>query len=97
MSKFRVALLGIIGLAVLTLAVWLYLQNWSPPPPVRPCKWDPTLFPPSDNTCYKRCGPPYTPEDSPVQAAISGKTYLFCCPKGYTAKFANNDVTCVKN
>jgi len=102
MSRFRVALFVLIALVVFTVAVLLYLQNWRfgklpPANAVHPCRWDPALFSPSENTCYKRCGPPNTPDDSPVQATINGKTYLFCCPRGYTARFENNDVVCVRN
>jgi hypothetical protein len=70
------------------------LETWSP---VRPCWWDSSGFSTADNTCYKRCGAPYTPEDSPG----ADRNWLFCCPKGYSVKLAENHdpnaATCVKN
>jgi len=93
MPRYGVVLLSIVGLAAISLAVLLYLQGREPglgmPPPatVQPCKWDPALYTNVENTCYRRCGPPYTPSDLPVAGGEGPpgnvKTLDFCCPKGY--------------
>jgi hypothetical protein len=104
MSRYKVALFAVISLAVFGLAVLLYW--WSRPhvglenPPLveKPCKFLPnTANPEDDRDCYKRCGSPH--EGGPVQATINGTTWLFCCPKGYSAGFDHeiNDVKCYKN
>jgi hypothetical protein len=92
MPRYKVGLAAIVGLAVLGLAVYLYLQGRGPggfPPPVtvKPCKWEQGQFPQPENTCEKRCGHPYTKEDLGWQGQEGPpgqqKNYFFCCPKGY--------------
>jgi hypothetical protein len=93
---YRVAwvLTGVVALLLVSVAVLLYLENWqfpkwAPPPPavVKACVWI-AHADGSKNKCDKQCpppypgGPPYTDEGH-VSAGFDGKTYLYCCPKGY--------------
>jgi hypothetical protein len=101
MATYKVALLAIISLAVVSLAVWLYwgsrppsgLRNLSPPV-VKPCKWLPNPASPRDADCEDKCPPGY---EGTTQAPINGITYLFCCPKGYSVGVDHDDVKCYKN
>ena len=108
MSTYSVLLLAIVALAVLTLAVYLYLQSRpprplkNPPAPqpsrVKPCKWDPTQHTYEENhSCLLMCGPPYKPGHGPVQATINGKTWLYCCPMGYTPHIRETEEICIKD
>jgi hypothetical protein len=100
MTSYKVVLLGIIALAVFSVAVWLFLHDWDPkrpPPPqatVRPCQW-PFKNVGEDNTCLGRCGPPYTAGQSPVQAPVGGAVWLYCCPTGYHLDVTTR--TCMSN
>jgi hypothetical protein len=97
MTRYKVALLGIIVLAVLGVAGWLFLANWDPkrpPPPslvgIPPCRYQPKAGPTGpQNTCLERCGPPYPAGQNPVQCNIlgSGEVWLCCCPIGHTLDF----------
>jgi hypothetical protein len=91
MPRYKVGLAVVVGLAVLSLAVYLYLQGRGPglgmpgPVTVKPCKWEQGKF--TVNTCEARCGHPYTKDDSAWQGqdGLPGqrKDYFFCCPKGH--------------
>ncbi len=99
MTSYKVALLGIIALAVFLVAVWLFPHDSGPkrPPPqatVHPCQW-PFKDVGEDNTCLGRCGPPYTSVDTPVQAPVGGAVWLYCCPTGYHLDGATR--TCTSN
>ena len=104
MASYNVALLAIVALAVFSLAVWLHLQSRPPgrlkdlaPSRVKPCKWDPEQHTYEENhSCYLMCGPPYQPGHGPVQATINGKTWLYCCPMGYTAHITATEEICIK-
>ena len=101
MPRVRITLLGILALAVISVGTLLYINSGGrgklpPPNTVKPCKWDPAQYSPAENTCERRCGPPYKASDSPWQHTIGGKVYLFCCPKGYQLSIANNDPACLR-
>jgi hypothetical protein len=93
MPRYKVGLLAVVGLAVIGLAAWLYLQGrgsglgMPPPVTVKHCRWEQGQFPQSENTCLKRCGHPYTEADLALQGQDGPpgqqKNYFFCCPKGY--------------
>ena len=101
MTRYKVALLAIISLAVFSLAVWLYWGSRPPtglrnPPPavVKPCKWLPNPANPREADCEVRCPPGYA---GTTQATINGTTWLFCCPKGYHVSVDHDDVKCLKD
>ena len=88
MRKVRVTILAVFGVAA--LAAWLRFHPTGPPPPPppeAPCKWDWMIDPTMD--CSKKCGPSYT--GVAVQATEHGKTYYYCCHKGYELR--GNDTT----
>jgi hypothetical protein len=91
-SRYGVALLAIVGLAVFSLAVLLYWPRPPRPNPLRsrvaPCKWDSELTRDQENTCEARCG--QSPHNvgwrqSPIWPNEPGRRYpwYYCCPEGY--------------
>jgi len=89
---------GFIGVAIEWWAIRVYLsrltRNFIPPPPtVPPCKWDPDLVPLADQTCDKQCTNPLYKGGLGNQAFINGKTWIYCCPKGYTSTGVNDPIT----
>jgi hypothetical protein len=85
MRKVRVALLAVLGVAA--LAAWLYFhppRHSNTPPPEAPCKWDPMTDGSVD--CVKKCGASYTGVTAVQSTDKNGKTWYYCCHKGYTLR-----------
>jgi hypothetical protein len=103
--------LRLIGGAIKWSDIRVYLSrltgNFIPPPKnVIPCKIDPDDIEGVDLRCETYCGPNALYKGSTAnQAFINGKTWYFCCPKGYTPTGVNPDpatglkreVRCIKN
>jgi hypothetical protein len=85
MPKYRVALVAIVGIAVFSLGVWLYLQSRNTGPgsdTVEVCKWK-YVNDGIPNTCEARCKESYK-GGGLTQAGEGDTTWLYCCPIGYT-------------
>ena len=102
MSKYKLASLGLIALAVLTALIWVSLEKWpfehKPPPApetMPACRWPLKSEFQENNTCVFRCPEVYA-SSTPVQSTSDGITYLYCCPLGYTTNIEVDDGICEK-